>query len=337
MVYLLLHWHEKLHDNKMNIEYKYDVAFSFLQEDLTLVKKIRSYLNKSVKVFLYAENQTALVGKDGINIFHDVFEKESRVVVVFYRKSWGNTNWTRVEERALKNRFLIEGQGFLIFIPLDTFENIPLWIDRSRIWFDLDTFGNKSAAAIIEQRIKERGKELTKETIEEKSARLNELFKKKNEILNLLNDQNGKAVEIANQEFNNLLEYSKLRYEGLKKEISQFPFTHESVQSGIKLSSYGYNLYIQWFPRFRNTLSEAKLSIFINARKPSRNYYDDPGFYKLKSEEYFFNIDLDWQNCWTSKNDNYFYTNENIVEKWIDSFLDLLEKDIIAIKTYNSR
>ena len=63
-----------------------------------------------MSTFIYTKNQEEIAGKDGENTFNKVFGEEARVVVVLYRKGWGNTSWKRIEETAIKNnRALIEG------------------------------------------------------------------------------------------------------------------------------------------------------------------------------------------------------------------------------------
>jgi hypothetical protein len=79
-------------------EYKYDVAFSFLNEDLELVSEVNELIKNRLSTFIYTERQNKLVGNDGEEVFSKVFAKESRVVVIFYRKNWGNDRFTRIEK-----------------------------------------------------------------------------------------------------------------------------------------------------------------------------------------------------------------------------------------------
>ena len=90
----------------MNGEFKYEVAFSFLQDDEQLALEIADRIRDrvSVGVFVYSERQEELVGTDGVDTFSRIFGEESRIVVVVYREGWGQTRWTRVEETAIRTR-----------------------------------------------------------------------------------------------------------------------------------------------------------------------------------------------------------------------------------------
>jgi hypothetical protein len=142
----------------MKKKYKYDVAFSFLQEDERVVIKVDELLNRRVSTFVYSSKQNEMVGKDGIEEFTRVFHTDARLVVVFCRDSWGKTKWTRIEETAIKNRGLEEGFDFCVFIVLDkNSANLPKYYPKSQIWIDIDRYGINGAAAFIEARLQEVG------------------------------------------------------------------------------------------------------------------------------------------------------------------------------------
>ena len=46
-------------------KFKYDLAFSFLADDESLVKKLNGILSKSLKTFAYFERQKEVAGTDG--------------------------------------------------------------------------------------------------------------------------------------------------------------------------------------------------------------------------------------------------------------------------------
>lgn len=74
--------------------FKFDVAFSFVAKDEDLATGINDLLQDRLSTFLYSKQQEGLVGTDGEQTFSDVFGKQARVVVVLYRKEWGQTRWT---------------------------------------------------------------------------------------------------------------------------------------------------------------------------------------------------------------------------------------------------
>jgi len=70
---------------------KYDVAISFLVQDLTLAQAIRDKLSEGLEVFFFPHNQEELAGTDGLESMRTPFLHESRVNLVLYREKWGNT------------------------------------------------------------------------------------------------------------------------------------------------------------------------------------------------------------------------------------------------------
>lgn len=137
----------------MSDDFKYEVAFSFLQDDEPLALEIADRLRDRVKVFIYSENQKELIGRDGIDQFTSVFREEARVVIILYREDWGQTKWTRIEETAIKNRFPDEGYDFLLIAPLDSPIKLPKWYPPAWIWADVRRYGVDGVASVIENRV----------------------------------------------------------------------------------------------------------------------------------------------------------------------------------------
>jgi hypothetical protein len=148
-------------------DFKYDVAFSCLAQDEPVARAINDLLAIRLSTFLYSEQQKEIVAKDGIDVFSRVFTCEARIVVVLYRKGWGDTKWTRVEETAIKGRVLDDGLDFVFLSPLEKPPVVPIWFPKTRLWFDVSQWGPKGAAAAIEERVKESGGAPHEETPEE--------------------------------------------------------------------------------------------------------------------------------------------------------------------------
>src|SRR3990172_9377256 len=153
-------------------EYKYDVAFSFLEEDEALAKELNDLLQDRVRTFLYSKKQDEIAGTDGEKIFNEVFGVQSRLVVVLYRKGWGQTPWTRIEETAIRNRAYEDGYDFVKFVPLDDPPTVPKWLPRTQLWVGFKRWGVVGTASVIEARIEELGGEPHEETVQERAARL---------------------------------------------------------------------------------------------------------------------------------------------------------------------
>lgn len=117
----------------MRDEFKYEVAFSFLQDDEQLALEIAGRIRErvSIALFIYSERQNELAGTDGVEKFSRVFGEESRVVVILFREGWGQTKWTRVEETAIRTGGFNEGHEFALLVKLDS-ANPPIWLPPTR-------------------------------------------------------------------------------------------------------------------------------------------------------------------------------------------------------------
>ena len=157
----------------VNEDYKYEAAFSFLQDDeqlaLEIADRIRDRL--SVGIFVYSERQDELVGTDGVEKFSQVFAEESRIVVILYREGWGQTRWTRVEETAIRTRAFNEGHEFLLLVKLDG-ASPPRWLPPTRIYLGFDRYGIDGLASVIEARVQATGGTVHGESVADYAARI---------------------------------------------------------------------------------------------------------------------------------------------------------------------
>src|SRR5690606_38182685 len=118
-------------ENVHGKHFEYDVAFSFLASDEDLASRLNDLIKPRLTTFLYSKRQTEIAGADGEQRFNAIFGNEARTVVILYRKGWGETPWTRIEETAIRNRAYDEGYDFALFIPLDTPATVPPWLPRT--------------------------------------------------------------------------------------------------------------------------------------------------------------------------------------------------------------
>ena len=118
----------------MSDEFEYDVAFSFNAIDENLATRLNDLISDRTKTFLYSERQREIAGTDGHITFSDVYAKKARVVVILYRPEWGETNWTRVEQEAVRNRAFSEGWDFTLFIPTIAVQSLPSWFPKTRVY-----------------------------------------------------------------------------------------------------------------------------------------------------------------------------------------------------------
>lgn len=137
-------------------DYKYDVAISFLGNDLQLAQELTGLLRDRMTVFLFTERQGEVAGSDGMETLTSVFGGEARLVVVLHRATWGQTPWTRVEETAIKNRGLDHGWDFVLVIPLES-SSVPPYIPKTQIWLSYERYGLPTAVAVLERKLEELG------------------------------------------------------------------------------------------------------------------------------------------------------------------------------------
>ncbi len=134
-----------------NTNYKYDVAFAFLEKDEPLAIQINDLIKDTLSTFLYSKKLEDLSNTKPEKTFIDVFERQSRIIVVLFSYKWGTTPWTAIEEKAIRNRASVEGFDFLLCIPLDNPPETPKYLPQTRIWSGLSKLGVKGAAIAIEE------------------------------------------------------------------------------------------------------------------------------------------------------------------------------------------
>jgi hypothetical protein len=302
-------------------EYKYDVAFSFLKEDENLAQEINSALKDKTKTFLYSKHQDIIAGTDGEETLNKIFSEEARVVVVLYRQGWGNSPWTRIEETAIKNRALVEGYEFTLFIPLDEPPSVPSYLPKTYIWFGIHKYGIQVALSVIESKIQSEGGKIKIETPEDIAKRIkdDEVFNQKR--LAFLHSEKG--VESFRLEVKRLFELIKNQMELIQKDLGGFPIGFEEKNRECHVSSYGYTLMFYWEYNYRNSLEASGLRFTLKI--PNR--YDKP---PTIISEYNFNFDLvpPEQIVWMLKsNRKKYFTSEELVSFSFGILLKQIEKD----------
>lgn len=242
-----------------DVQYEYDAAFSFLAEDEELAVRTSDALLDRMKVFVYSDRQKELVGKDGVEQFATLFREKARVCVVLYRKGWGQTKWTRIEETAIKERAFDKGWDFLIIIALDS-SKIPPWLPKTKIWLGFDRFGLEGAASVIDSRVQETGGEVKEESPREKADRLLRMAKLKNERQKILESAEG--VKMARQELGIL-------FSNIENEVKAIRSLPESPELYFRLDNETFcvvdtpqgSFTMGWSQQYSNSLKYASLFI----------------------------------------------------------------------------
>ena len=242
-----------------NSNYEFDVAFSFHSMDEGLATQLNDLVQDRFNTFLYSRQQEMLAGTDGEETFNSVFGKRSRCVVVFCRKEWGETPFTRIEQTAIRNRAFDEGYEFTIFIPTDKPPAVPPWLPRTRLYFGLDRFGLQGAAAVIEQRIQALGGEPRVESINDHAARLQRKRDLDQARKTFRNSPEG--IRAANEAWSALTSALQARAADIAEANPSFAQLKVRRFSDYWLiSGTEFCIVIRWRPRYRNSLDEALLT-----------------------------------------------------------------------------
>jgi hypothetical protein len=135
----------------------YDVAISFLAKDQLIAGELADRLVESLKVFYFPRAQEKLAGTDGMESMRTPFVSGSRVTVILYREQWGKTEWTSLEESAIKDGCLNRGWSTLMFVQLDETSKLPPWLPRTQVRFALERYGIDQLVGAIKLRVQEQG------------------------------------------------------------------------------------------------------------------------------------------------------------------------------------
>jgi hypothetical protein len=311
----------------MKPEFKYEVAFSFCLEDEQKVNAINDFLSDRYSTFVYSKKQEELVGFDGVDKFSDVFATQSRLVVVFYRKKYGSTFWTKIEETSIKNRAMkVEDWDFTIYIPIEKNKIVPKYLPDTRIWFDYDKYGPEGAALIIEKRITDLGGKKKVELPIDKAKRL----KKKIEYENKLNDyiSGPKYFEDGTKEYERLKVLVKVRFQ---TAIAQFDPDHFKTVEEFRIIAYRFrNLQIElvWLRGFKSDTDRPIIKVNLVEFVIKDSFYDTYEPRILKEYTYTFYKNTLWEDVWKEeqkKSLNY-YKSEVLADKIVSLFFDFVDK-----------
>lgn len=311
----------------MDEEYKYDIAFSFCQEDENIVNEINNSLGENFSVFIYSNKQKELVGTDGEIEFKKVFSKLSRVVVVLYRDIYGTTTWTRIEEEAIRSRAYDEGYDFTLFIPLDKNKKTPQYLPKTRIWYNLERFGIDGAANIISYLVSERGGDIKPLSSKEKAEKLNQKLDFKNKLQNFR--EYGEGANTALIEVENLFKI----IDDKVKEITLGPSFDVKIEHRKYAKVFYKDLFLQfyWSYQWTNNLDKSNLEVSIQKLIYSKNHFDPPRLYTIKKFDYDFEKNFNWDNIWRLKHtrDKNYYKSDTLAEKHLSDFLTTIENEEI--------
>lgn len=104
--------------------YKYDVAFSFAEEDRAFVDRVAVLLKeKNVRLYYDDHERIKTWGKDLLVYLNEVYRTEARFCVMFISKHYKEKRWTKYETEWAKARsFFMENKEYILPFRFDEAE-----------------------------------------------------------------------------------------------------------------------------------------------------------------------------------------------------------------------
>ena len=277
-------------------EFKYDVAFSFCEEDEADATRLNDLLQDRLSTFLYSKKQEALAGTDGEETFSRVFAEEARVVVIFHRAKWGTTPWTRIEETAIRNRAFQKGYDFTLFIPREEPPKMPAWLPNTQLWYGWVRWGVNGAASVIEALVAKSGGKPRHESVLDRAARFHreQDYQQKRKLFST----SIAGVNAAKEAFEKLASGAQ-RLVSEIIGVTNLDVTLRRWDSRIAVLGFSVGMLIYWHCRYSNSLQDSKLEASLwNGHPPFPGIvnYDRPT--SLSSRTFQFDLSPSNQHVW---------------------------------------
>ena len=237
--------------------HKYDIAISFLAADEPLAVQVADAL-APLNVFVFSKKQEQLAGTDGVESFREIFRNEALVSLVLYRRPWGETPWTRVEETAIKDSCLASGWSHLMFVRLEQDGGIPKWVPDSYLYMDFQTFGLSDLVGAVKAKLAGLGVDLKPPSAAERAVRAAKAERFQEETKTLLRS----GAQIFYEACSQLFEATQEKLAEVRERTGWTIYSgferDEFVASvdGASVATYARELYA-------NTASDAYLSLGI--------------------------------------------------------------------------
>lgn len=303
----------------------FDVAISFVNDDLGFATELRDSLGEALDVFIYTKKQEDLAGTDGLKSFRDVFRSGSRLVVILVRERWGETDWTRVEEQAITDRFLKEGPDFLFVVMMDE-SPPPPWLPDKLIRFSLRDFGLKEAVGAIKARALERGSALRRPSAGFLADRARSRAQFGERRTGLLRSAAG--VQQAKAEAKALVQLISARANEALLVAPDIGIEFGAQDAYCVMKTPGVAVTCSYQNNIVNVLDEARLLIMqfrggVLLPGQSGCYRQEP----KELQKTIYTPDLSQETGWVWKaKSNEFLSSEQLANAYIEQFFDLLDR-----------
>ena len=312
----------------------YDVAISFLVQDLSLAQALHDKLSEGLNVFFFPHNQEELAGTDGLESMREPFVHQSRLNVVLYRERWGNTPWTGIEAAAVKDSCLATAFRSLFLFVVAATDVLPQWLPDTHVRFNNSDFTLDQAVGAIKLRVQERGGHFTPMTALKRA----QILESENAY------RRAKSAMNSSQGLDLILGEVKLIFEEIERqciEVSaagltnircEWKYEYGSQHSFCQISNDRVGTIVSWHQRYTGSLDEAGLFVrefngrllmnselgrLILQREPTR----------LRETKYEPDFSRSGHYGWKKKGDASIFTSSAVLaEQCVIDFLDLAER-----------
>jgi hypothetical protein len=247
--------------------------------------------------------------------------------MVLYRDGWGKTQWTRVEEAAIKDRFLEEGWDWLLFVMLDKSSVAPVWLPKSEIRLDFAEYGLEQLLGAIKMRAEKLGSIAKTETALDRAMRLQKDSEARTKRERLLSEEGMNAFR---QEYQRLFQVLDTKLQEVNKTVSTLhvQFGSSDPEFVLRTDHVSVNLYpaMAYSPAERQIeLKQWKGGLILPEQRSTHYYRRKP---KIIGEILYY---FDWQPayewCWyTRQSSDRFISTEEFAEQAIRILLDLQDR-----------
>jgi len=311
----------------------YDVAISFLYQDLSLAQAIYAELSKGLEVFFSPCNQEELAGSDGLESMREPFRSKSRLNLVLYRPEWGKTPWTGVEEVAIKESCLATSYKSIFFFVIEPTHEIPIWLPETHVRFNFADFTLEQAVGAIKARAQERGGQFKPMTPSRKAALL-QVEEEYQSVRRHVSTHEGmqKIYENVETLFAEIIkQLEDVNSNGHLNIEHQTKLRIGQIEQYCQLGMHRLSMSIIWFQPYSNMLGDDAALI---VREFNENVIILPGHFRLqqpdvlKEEKYDPDISRTREYVWRlKKSKGELVTSRDLATKLVLQFLELVERD----------
>jgi hypothetical protein len=315
-------------------DFKYEVAFSFLDRDRELALAVKDLLG-DMPAFVYSDRREEITGQNGVDAYSAVFSRDARVIVVLFRDGWGATDWTAIEQTAITTHGLKLRWETVLLVKLDE-HSLPVWVPPSSIYADFEKFGTTGLAAVTRNMVSRAGGTTKEETVKELAERAARELRRAEDRKILLTSNRGN--KLARDEWENLCDAFTAMIEALKSTdgAPQFDFSRDAALPVCRdyvsiLRSRLGSIELYWHCPYADTLSESGLSIehFIGFKaRETERIHQSVKPKPLGAEKYRFDIDSAQRHGWKAEKGGRFYGSTELARHHIDRLLDRVLKQV---------